>query len=218
LKTPLTSIANCSELLLTEGFTRSPEEQKKYLEIIGEEVQRLDRLIDDVLVITRMEAGKLPFNLQNVDILSLVERAVIQHQPVARKRGLNLKFKAEPTPELLSVKADPDRIKQVLSNLISNAIKFTPAGGEITVSVKTKTVNGNKSALVSVSDTGVGIPRSEWESIFEKFTQLEQVEHHSVGSGLGLPIAKKIVEIHNGRIWLESEEGRGTTFYFTVPI
>lgn len=218
LKTPLTSIANCVEMLLSEEFKLSNEERNKYLNIIGEETARLNRLINNVLDITRMEAGTLPFNFRKVDILSLAERTVIQHQPEARKNGLQIKFKANPSADLLNVYADPDRIKQVLSNLINNAIKFTPSGGRITVSVDLITeTDGKKFAQIEVSDTGIGIPEKDWDRIFEKFTQLE-VEHHSTGSGLGLAIVKKIVEMHGGKVWVRSEEGKGSTFFFTIPI
>ena len=219
LRTPLTSIANCVEMISSEEFAHSPEEQRKYLDIIKEEAARLDRLINNVLDITRIDAGALPFNFQTVDILSVAERAVIQHQPDARKNGLQIRFKGNLSTELLNVQADPDRIKQVLANLINNAIKFTQSGGKIMVSVDLISEDdGEKYAQVTVSDTGVGIPRKEWDRIFEKFTQLEHVEHHSVGSGLGLAIAKKIVDMHGGKIWVESEEGIGSTFYFTIPM
>jgi signal transduction histidine kinase len=223
LKTPLTSITACAEVLT--GEVQLPEQtRKKFTRIIRDESERLTRLINEVLDYSRLSAGSLPIHFRQVNLIRLLERSVLQHLPAADKEKILLKFiQPDPAdPRLQSVRADPDRIQQVMTNLLSNALKFTSSGGSVSVSVETlvKTSSGRKSdfAEVRVSDTGIGIAPQDREKVFERFAQAGKMEHHSEGTGLGLPIAQGIVQEHGGKIWFTSNPGKGTSFYFTLPL
>jgi signal transduction histidine kinase len=210
LRNPLASILlNASMLLdLAPGGALEPWMEENLRQVVGS-VEQTNRLITDLLDVSRMEeSGGLPLDRSQVDARTLVAVAVRMLQPLAAARGVSLEAEAgEPLP----VVADSDRLVQVLWNLIGNAVKFTDAGGEVRVSAGR---GGDGEAWFAVADTGIGIAPEHQPYVFDRF---RQVAGDRRGVGLGLPIARGIVEAHGGRIWLESEPGVGTTVRFTLP-
>jgi signal transduction histidine kinase len=219
LRTPLTSILAYAETLLMDGLVETEEERQEYLQIIYDEGHRLSRLINDVLDLTKMEAGKMEYIFAEIDLNALAHTAVQGARSIGEPKGLD--YREDFDPELPPVRADADRIQQVLTNLLSNATKFTESGS-ITVETRRsppleeQTV---ETATVRVSDTGIGIAPADLDRVFAKFEQVESIDHHSIGTGLGMPICKQIIEDgHGGRIGIESEVGRGTTVWFRIPL
>ncbi len=220
LRTPLTSIMAYSETLLLEGMVETEEERREYLEIIHSEGERLSRLINDVLDLTKMESGRLEYLYEDHDINDVIHTALAPSNSLIQKKSLTLETRlAEGLP---TIKLDADRITQVLTNFLSNAVKFTPEGGTITVtSMETPPEEGQQVATVTVSvaDTGIGIAPEDLNRVFSKFEQIEHIDHHSTGTGLGMPICKQIIEEgHAGKIWIQSEVDKGTTVCFRIPI
>lgn len=222
LRTPLTSIMAYSETLLMEGMIESEEERKEYLEIIHSEGERLSRLINDVLDLTKMESGKMEYSYEDLDIGDVIHSAVSAVHSLAAQKSMAMPV--EKPDDLPLVRADSDKLIQVLTNLYSNAIKFTDEGGAVSTAVRVAPAEEIEDAVapmieVAVSDTGMGIAPEDIHKVFSKFEQIEKIDHHSVGTGLGMPIVKQIVEEgHAGQIWIESEVGVGTTVSFRLPV
>lgn len=220
LRTPLTSIMAYSETLLMEGMVDTEEERKEYLEIIHSEGERLSRLINDVLDLTKMEAGKMDYNYEMIDISNIIKTAQSAAHSLAEKKNMNMRVEVE--ENLPEVRGDHDKLIQVLTNLYSNAIKFTDEEGTITTRAKLvddAEIGTGKAIETSVQDTGIGIAQEDIHKVFSKFEMVEKMDHHSVGTGLGMPICKQIIEEgHAGKIWIESEVGVGTTFLFRLPL
>ncbi|MDF2629680.1 MAG: two-component sensor histidine kinase [Symbiobacteriaceae bacterium] len=208
-RTPLTSIITFTELLLDDAAGHVNQEQKEYLTDVLESSQRLLQMINDLLDLSRLDAGKVKLFREVLDVRDLARDAERTVRPLAERKGLTLTM--EVPAHLPLVEADPLRITQVLLNLLSNAIKFTPEGGRVTITAR---VTG-EFLEVSVTDTGIGIGPEDRERVFEKFSQAGR--DRPEGTGLGLPLARSLVELHGGQIWLESEPGRGSTFRFTLP-
>lgn len=211
LRTPLSSIVAYTEVLLDE-MPETEEEEKKYLGIIKDESDRLTRLINNVLDLSKMEAGRMPFNFQLVKLAALIDASVAGLTGLANKHQHTIVNDLKNSS--LSVNVDPDKIIQVMSNIVSNAIKYTHDGGTISISGEVK----DSMVKISIADNGVGIKKKDLDKVFDKFHQIEDVDHHSEGTGLGMPISKIIIENHKGKIWLKSVFGKGATFYFTLPI
>lgn len=212
LRTPLTSIKVGSELLLQEGGKQISESQKEILGILSRESQRLIDLVNSILDLAKMEAGVMVFQFQPTNIGPLIHQVVEEFKPLALGTGINLRL--EDLTNLPAIKLDAERIKQVIRNFIGNAIKFTPKGGQVTISANEK----EGSLEVCVKDTGPGIPKDSLPKIFEKFQQASlQKTGLMKGTGLGLAIAKQIILAHGGKIWAESEAGQGTSFFFALP-
>jgi signal transduction histidine kinase len=171
------------------------------------------RLIEDLLEVERIAVGKLTLHYEEHDVSEIIKQAVEELQEAAASKGITLE--AEPQDVCGYVVCDRSRVMQVLSNLIENAIKFTPAKGQICVSCQ-RTGPEGKEVQVSVSDTGEGIAPEKIKTIFERFSQIHNQDRR--GIGLGLYIAKMMVEEHPGRIWVESKLGEGSTFHFTLPL
>ena len=210
LRTPLTSIRALTETL-EAGAVDDREMTADFLARILGEVDRLTALVEDLLDMARLEAGRAPLEIAMVDPGELVQRGADRLRPQVERARLRLAVKLG--EHLVPVPADRTRIEQVLLNLIHNAIKFTPAGGAITIGVER---DGDVIAT-TVSDTGVGIPESEQARLFERFYKSDKARH-STGTGLGLAIAKHIVQLHGGEISVESHPGSGARFRFTLPI
>jgi len=197
------------------GLLRSgDDEAKPHVAAAADRIQRyvarMNRLIDDLVDVTSIDAGKLAIVPVEGDAAALVTEAIDTFQPAAREKGVSLSAEVPAGP--LRAPFDHDRLLQVFANLIANAIKFTPSGGHITIHVEAP----RGLIRFCVSDTGVGIPESMLEAIFERFWQVGKNDRR--GMGLGLYISKSIVDAHRGRIWAESEPGQGTRMYFTVPV
>ena len=214
LRTPLTAIKGAVDLVLREVAGPLTEKQVHYLTRVRSNTQHLAGLINDLLDLSKIESGKIEVKSSRVSLSSLVHEVVEALRPVAAEKVIALEATIR-EPSIL-VWADRDKIDQVLTNLIGNALKFTPVQGRVTVSTSR---NGHESVQVSVSDTGPGVPPDEKEKIFAKFYRVPEINGgNSKGTGLGLAIAKALVELHGGRIWVESEEGRGSTFSFILPV
>jgi two-component system phosphate regulon sensor histidine kinase PhoR len=213
LRTPLTSIKGSIDNLLDGIAGNLTEGQREYLSIINGESNRLVRLIDDLLDMNKLEARSLKLLPAEVEYVSLVAQAVYSLKELAYEKGLSIAMEW-PAAEI-PLAADRDRIYQVLVNLINNAIKFTDRG-EIQVIVEEAR---NGSITTRIRDTGVGIPRDEIEKIFDRFYQIQRpLAEKSRGAGLGLAISKSLIEMHGGSITVESQEGAGSEFTFTLPL
>jgi len=214
LRTPLTAIKGAVDLVLREMAGPLTEKQRHYLKRVGSNTQYLGGLINDLLDLSKIESGKSEVKSNRVSLDGLVHEVVETLRPVATEKEIALDATIS-APSIL-VWADRDKINQVLMNLIGNAIKFTPAQGRVAVSVAK---DGKESVQVSVSDSGPGIPPDEKEMIFDKFYQIAQMgDVKPKGTGLGLAICKALVELHGGRIWVESQANSGSIFYFTLPL
>jgi two-component system, OmpR family, phosphate regulon sensor histidine kinase PhoR len=194
---------------LKGGALDDPPAARRFVERIDTEVDALVQMVDELLELSRIESGQVPVQLAPVSVPDLVLPAVGRLAEQAQRAGLELR--SEVPEGLPRVLADAERIQQVLSNLIHNGIKFTPAGGTVTVSAG---ANGDEVTL-AVRDTGVGIAPDILPRIFERFYRADR-SRTGKGTGLGLAIAKHLVQAHGGRIWAESREGRGSVFYFTL--
>lgn len=212
LRTPLAAIKEGIAIVLDGTAGDVNAEQKEFLDIAKRNVDRLARLINDVLDFQKLESGKMEFNITENNINDLIVEVGKAMLAVAGGKGLGLAIDLEDNPPEL--KFDRDKITQVLDNILNNAIKFTEKG-TITIAARKK----DDFIQVSVEDTGVGIRKEDAAKLFTRFEQLEKgIERKSGGTGLGLAISKEIVEAHKGKIWVESEFGKGSTFYFTLPV
>jgi len=213
LVTPIVPIKGYSELLLEEKMGKLSTKQKESLDIVRRNTNRLSKMINGILDFSRINAGRLKLNIQNIQINNVIEDSVNDLQPLARTKDLDLKVGKMAAMPL--VKADSARITQVLSNLIKNSIKFTPSKGKIRVWAEKK----GKEVVVAVKDTGTGVAKENINKLFTKFYQVEtSAKRTTEGLGLGLAISKGIIDAHKGKIWVESKLGKGSTFYFSLPI
>jgi signal transduction histidine kinase len=212
LRTPLNAILGYAELVLDGIYGDAPEKMRNVLERIQTNGKHLLGLINDVLDLSKIEAGQLVLSLNDYSIKDMMQGVYVAVEPLAGNKKLN--FKLDVPPNLPPARGDERRLSQVLLNLVGNAIKFTDTGE---VAMKASTANG--SYTVAVADTGPGIAEADQAKIFEEFQQSESTHTKAKGgTGLGLAIAKRIVEMHGGRLWVESTLGNGSTFFFTVPV
>jgi two-component system, OmpR family, phosphate regulon sensor histidine kinase PhoR len=210
LRTPLASLQALSETL-QDGALEDPAAGRRFLGLMQTEIDTINQIIRELLELSMIESGKVPLSLQPVESPLLWNQAVVRMRLQAERGGLHLE---NHSPENLPrVAADPPRIVQVMMNLLHNAIKFTPPGGMITVFAESR----EKEVEFSIRDTGVGISAEDLPRIFERFFKADR-SRSGGGTGLGLAIARHIVEAHGGRIWAESTEGKGSTFFFTLPV
>lgn len=232
LRTPLTSIKNSLDILHSGRCGDVPQAADKFLTMAQRNVQRLSGIINDLLDLSKIEAGKMDFHFSQTDIHAVIDYVKSTFLNVAKEKGLNLT--SDEAPELPQITADSQRLEQVLTNLVSNAIKFTPAGKNITIKselVNAESIdkdncfrevlnklNGNY-IMVSVVDEGIGIAEENLVRAFDKFAQIENSLSRKVGgTGLGLPIAKQLIETHKGAIWCESKPDKGSAFKFVLPV
>ena len=212
LRTPLTAIKGfVSTLLMDDTFTT--EERKEFHTIIDHECDRLTRLINDLLNTARIEAGEsLKPNYTTVNLQALLEKVVMIQKQATHKHRIILECETD----IPSITGDEDKVDQILTNLLNNAIKYSPNGGTITVRAK----NEGETMLVGVEDEGLGIPKDHVSKVFEKFHRVNNEDNRKIyGTGLGLYLVKHLVEgVHCGKIWCESEVGKGSTFWFRIPI
>jgi len=213
LRTPMTSIKGYVKLLLMEMAGGLTEGQRHFLSIINANVDRLTNLVNDLLDISRIESGRLAISPRPIKVDEVIEQVVAEMHARATGRGLTLH--AELPPALPRVVADPDRVAQILTNLIANACNYTPSGGEVCVMAH---ANGGE-VRVAVRDTGIGIAPENLDKIFERFFRADdELVQEVPGTGLGLAIVRSLVELQGGRIWVESKPGAGSTFTFTLPV
>ncbi|MCX8119089.1 MAG: cell wall metabolism sensor histidine kinase WalK [Desulfobacterota bacterium] len=206
LKTPLTAIKANIDFLLSEKGGKVPEELKSHLLTIQRNTNRIQRTIDHLLDFIRLKSDRLPLHREPIRLAEVVGGYLNEVKPVEKRLEITLDI-----PKDLRVYADPDRLHDIFINLLSNAFKFTPEGGKISISARQK----NGETLHAIQDTGIGIAEDKLQKIFEEFYQAEGGKYG--GAGLGLSIAKRVIEEHGGKIWVESSPGKGSTFYFTLP-
>jgi len=212
LRTPLNAIIGFSEVLSERMFGDLNEKQEEYLKDINASGQHLLSLINDILDLSKIEAGRMELELTDFDLPTAIDNALMLIRERAGRRSIALHMRVD--ERLGQVQADERKIRQVVLNLLSNAIKFTPEGGRI--EVKAKLINGF--IEVSVTDTGVGIAPEYQEAVFEEFRQVGTADKKVEGTGLGLALSRKFIELHGGKIWVKSQIGAGSTFTFTVPV
>jgi signal transduction histidine kinase/HAMP domain-containing protein len=213
LRTPMTSIKGYVDNLLDGVAGPLNEKPTYYLKRVQHNVERLTRMINDLLDLSRIEAGAVKLQLGSVSIPELLNDVVEGFQTIATEKSVNVKVHS--TPDLPLIQGDRDKLYQVLNNLIQNAIKFTPKGGTILAEAQ---AGPQGFVQICVGDTGCGIAAEELTRVFERFYRGESVAIENRGAGLGLAITKNLVELHHGRIWVESTPGEGSRFFFTVPI
>jgi len=211
LRTPLNAIIGFSEVLVDRMFGELNEKQDEYLKDIYASGQHLLSLINDILDLSKIEAGRMELEVSDFDLPGAIGNALILVRERASRRGITLGHSVD--ERLGTIRGDERKVKQVLLNLLSNALKFTPEGGRIDVSARVH----DGVAEVSVADTGVGIAPEDQEAVFEEFRQVGTADKKVEGTGLGLALSRKFIELHGGRIWVESEVGKGSTFRFTLP-
>jgi PAS domain S-box-containing protein len=211
LRTPLNAIIGFSEVLAERMFGEINDKQAEYLADILESGRHLLSLINDILDLSKIEAGRMELEPSEFDLPGAIENTLILVRERAQRRAIRLGRTLD--ERLGRIRADERKVKQVLLNLLSNALKFTPEGGRIDVRARLS----DGVAEISVSDTGVGIAPEDQEAVFEEFRQVGTASKKTEGTGLGLAISRKFVELHGGRMWVESEVGKGSTFTFTLP-
>ncbi len=240
LRTPLAAIKESISLVLDGTTGDVNEQQKRFLMLAGRNIDRLATLINDILDLSKLEAGRMELRIRPCDFSEVVGQAIAPMQFLARDKGVILK--EEIAGEIPAIRCDPDRITQVIVNLVGNAVKFTPNGGAITVRVEVQDnpqilercqgklsvdldeqsraiPHAGRSVLIGVADTGSGIEQKDFQKLFTKFSQLDSsLTRRPGGTGLGLSICKELVRMHGGIIWVESELGKGSTFLFTIPL
>ena len=212
LRTPLNAIIGFSEIMGQEMFGELNNKQKEYVNDIANSGKHLLSLINDILDLSKVEAGRMELHQTTIDMNHIIPEAISIVNELAKNRNINIIYST--IENLKHLIADERKIKQIILNLISNAIKFTPENGSITI----KTEDKEKYLEVSITDTGIGISPEDQKKLFQSFKQVgTDITRKAQGSGLGLALAKQFVELHGGRIWVRSEINKGTSFIFTIP-
>jgi PAS domain S-box-containing protein len=212
LRTPLSAIKWTIRMILDGDAGEINEEQRELLEQTYISNERMIRLINDLLDVSRIEEGRLLYDQEDARIEDVLDSVIEASQEMLRNKNMVLEVNKKETPK---VKIDKEKIGVVIQNLLENAIKYTEQGGKIKITLD----NDEKNVIFKIEDSGVGIPKSQQDRIFTKFFRAENVTRMETnGTGLGLYTTKNIVQAHKGQIWFESEENKGTTFYFTIPI
>jgi signal transduction histidine kinase len=213
LRTPLASLRGYLETLIIKGDSLSAEEQRTYLSIAAQQTERLARLVAELFELAKLEAKDVAVQAEAFPMAELIQDVVQKFELDAERRRLDIR--AEVGADLPFVLADIGLAERVLQNLIDNALRHTPAGGRVTVTTEAR----EREVLITVADTGSGIPKDHLPHIFERLYRVDKSrDSRSGGAGLGLAIARQIVELHGGRIMVESEPGRGTAFSFSLPL
>jgi signal transduction histidine kinase len=210
LRTPLNAIIGFSEVLLERMFGDLNEKQAEYQQDILSSGQHLLSLINDILDLSKVEAGQLELEVSRFSLRAALENGLTIVKERASRHGIGLSLEVE--PGLDRIEADERKVKQIVFNLLSNAVKFTPDGGKVDVSARLT----EGEVVIAVRDTGIGIAADDLPRVFDEFRQVGQGDARAEGTGLGLALAKRFVELHSGRIWVESEPGQGSTFTFAL--
>jgi two-component system phosphate regulon sensor histidine kinase PhoR len=211
-RTPLTAIQGFAETLLA-GAMNDAQHRGRFLEIIVEHSRRLARLTEDLLMLSKMDADRLELEIRRVSVAQLIESCMETSRHRAAEKEIAISV--QPLNGVPDVAGDRRRLAEVLQNLLDNATQYTLARGQIAVSAEAR----DAEVVFTVADTGIGIPKADQPRIFERFYRVDAARSRELGgTGLGLSIAKHIVEVHGGRIWVESEVGRGSQFHFSIPI
>ena len=213
LRTPLTSIMGALSLLRNGGFTDAPDRAAHVVEIAYKNSQRLSSLINDLLDIQKLESGQMSYDFTQVNVADMVRESLESIESLAESFGVSVRVVS--MDESLKVRADHDRLLQVLANLLSNAIKFSKTAGEVEIFL----ARSGQNARISIRDHGIGIPANSRDKVFGKFSQVDSSDHRSFdGTGLGLSISEQIMHAHDGTIDYESEAGQSTTFFIELGL
>jgi len=215
LRTPLTSIAGFAEALQEKYFGDLNEKQAEYVKYIQDNSQHMLSLINQIVDLEKIETGKTEIQISNVKMKILLKKSISMIEEKAAEHHITLDYELAPEIDELEVHVDELKLQQVVINLLSNAVMFTPDGGHVTVRVKLE----EKQLMVEVADNGIGIAPENQEKVFEDFFQVKGgIKDKTPGLGLGLGLSRRLVEMHGGKLWVESEgEGRGSRFVFTIP-
>ena len=228
LRTPLNHIIGFTDLILDKQFGELNETQEDYLKDVEQSSKHLLSLINDILDLSKIEAGKIEIVPSKIDFPTLLENGLVMVKAKALKHSIQLSLDIEDVA--VSITADERKLKQILYNLLSNAVKFTPDGGKVWLRARGCEFDDGRSPAagdrsndgikISVSDTGIGLNPEDFERIFRPFEQVESATNRSFnGTGLGLSLTKRLVELHGGQIWAESAgEGKGAAFHFILPV
>ncbi|MFC1869349.1 ATP-binding protein [Thermodesulfobacteriota bacterium] len=216
LRTPLTAIREASGILRDGKITGFPEKQRELLNIINEECERLIEAVNKILDLSRMESGMMDYRFEKSSLIPLLQKAVLKLAPIAHNKKIDLELK--PLQQLPEVNIDAGKIGYVLENLLDNALKYTPENGAVSITAASLLRDEPEQILVSVSDNGFGISRENRKIIFDKFKRIDRRGETVRGTGLGLSTSRHIINDHGGKIWVESQPGKGSTFSFTLPV
>jgi signal transduction histidine kinase len=211
LKTPLTSIIAAAGLLAEELETSRDESYQKLIQTIIQNANTLETRLAELMDIVKTGSGKLQLQLEPVDMKSLIRGTCMQVSPLLQGKGQNLDI--DMPPSLPIIHGDGPRLEQVVLNLLTNAVKFTPEKGTISV----KAHREEDGLIVEIKDTGIGIPKEEQDRLFKPYSRISSDRQRHPGLGLGLALSKQIIELHGGKIWVDSEQGKGSTFSFLLP-
>ncbi|WMW24946.1 PAS domain S-box protein [Methanolobus sediminis] len=212
LRTPLNSIIGFSEILMGEDFGEVNMAQAEYIDYISKSGKHLLNVINDILDLSKTEAGKMELNYEQFYLLESINEVKMAVTPLAMKKGVGLELKFDSLPEMIV--ADRTKFQEIIYNLTNNAIKFTPENGKVTIEASTS----DNSIFISIQDTGIGISMNDMDKLFQPFRQIKPYMNHELeGTGLGLAITKKFIEMHGGRISVQSKPGEGSNFVFTIP-
>jgi signal transduction histidine kinase len=215
LRTPLTPMKAQLQMILEGYVGELNDSQKKSLEVVLRNITRLSKLIDDILDLSRIEAGRMKLAFEPMDINGIVKEAIIMLNSSATNKDIKISTKLADLPDIVG---DPERIGQVIGNLLNNAIKFSKRSSRVIIETKCLDIAGKENILFSITDYGIGISKADQKKLFKPFSQIDtSLGREQAGTGLGLAIVRGIINAHNGKVWVESESGSGTIFYFTIP-
>ena len=214
LKTPLTPLKAQLQMLQEGYLGQLNEKEEKSIDVCLRNLTRLDNLVADIMDISRIEAGRIKMIFKSMSINDVVKEAIKMQEPFAKDKNIKISAKLADLPTIIG---DAERLRQAIGNLINNAIKFSKKSGKVTI--ETKRSDSNENIQFGITDYGVGISKEDQKKLFKPFSQIDtSIGREHAGTGLGLAITKGIIHAHNGRVWLESEFGKGTTIHFVIPI
>ncbi|MGB3458043.1 MAG: ATP-binding protein [Halobacteriota archaeon] len=215
LRTPLTPMKAQLQMILEGYVGELNDNQKKCIEVVLRNITKLGKLIDDILDLSRIEAGRIKLAFKSVNINIIVKEAIITQESSATSKDIEISTKLADLPDIVG---DQERIGQVIGNLLNNAIKFSKKSGKVIIETKCLDIEGKENVLFSITDYGIGISKVDHKKLFKPFSQIDtSLGREQAGTGLGLAIVRGIIHAHRGKVWIDSESGNGTTFYFTIP-
>lgn len=217
IRAPFANMRWVTDLLLSKksNISKNKEQEEEYLLILRENSQRLEELINKIITVSKIEQGKFPLRKDFFDFKELINKVILEFKSYAEASNVKVIF--DNSQQLPKILGDASQIREVVENFVDNAIKYTKDKGEVKISLSK--VKSNKDVHFEIKDSGVGIPKEDQKYIFQKFFRSKSaMKHQTQGSGLGLFIVKSIIESHNGKVGFVSEEGKGTTFWFTLPV
>lgn len=216
LRSPMHAILSYSQMGERKYLKADRDKLRKYFDSINTSGKRLLRLIDDLLDLEKLESGKFQIAIEDNDLIELVDNILQENMSLVESKNINLVWNR--CVDHLKLECDADRIRQIVQNFLSNAIKFTPSNSTIKVKCEPTKIDQHPAVMFSIADQGPGIPESELEVIFERYEQSSNNNHQSGGTGLGLPICKELINLHNGKIWVKNQTPHGCIFYFALPV